>query len=96
MSLFPQINAIYSTYFGSRPPTRACVAILSNTGEENTRLKIGGVGRIIEEEGSKMGGDSRKSLHVQSLSYWAAANIGPYSQGITVCIEFPSLLILHD
>lgn len=27
---------------------------------------------------------SRKGLHVQSRSYWAPANIGPYSQAITV------------
>lgn len=26
----------------------------------------------------------RSALHVQSLSYWAPANIGPYSQAITV------------
>jgi diphthine-ammonia ligase len=32
---------------------------------------------------AKIGGQ-RKALHVQSLSYWAAANIGPYSQTITV------------
>ena len=30
----------------------------------------------------KVGG--RSALHVQSLSYWAPANIGPYSQAITV------------
>ena len=29
-------------------------------------------------------GKQRKGLHVQSRSYWAPANIGPYSQAITV------------
>ncbi len=26
----------------------------------------------------------RTALHVQGLSYWAPANIGPYSQAVTV------------
>ncbi|KAL8291440.1 hypothetical protein RQP46_002418 [Phenoliferia psychrophenolica] len=76
MSLFPTINAIYSTYFGSSPPTRACVSILLSPPSSPTplRLKLEGLARV--------GTDPRTSLHVQSLSYWAAANIGPYSQGI--------------
>ena len=27
------------------------------------------------------GGDDRRCLHVQGISHWAPANIGPYSQG---------------
>jgi hypothetical protein len=27
----------------------------------------------------------RQALHVQGLSYWAPANIGPYSQAVSVC-----------
>ena len=76
MALFPSINVIYSTYFGSSPPTRACVAVLMPD-SSGVRLKLEGVARL--------GDGVRKSLHVQSLSYWAAANIGPYSQGVTVC-----------
>lgn len=83
MTLFPKINAIYSTQFGSSPPTRACVAVLMPT-DQNIRLKICGVANI--------GKGSRKSLHVQSLSYWAAANIGPYSQGVTVRQISPSYI----
>lgn len=75
MALFPAINAIYSTYFGSSPPTRACVAVLMPD-SSGIQLKLEGIARL--------GNEIRKSLHVQSLSYWAAANIGPYSQGITV------------
>ena len=30
------------------------------------------------------GGEKRSSLHVQSHSEWAPANIGPYSQAYTV------------
>jgi diphthine-ammonia ligase len=32
---------------------------------------------------------SRKALHVQSRSYWAPANIGPYSQAISVPLPSP-------
>ena len=31
--------------------------------------------------------DARDGLHVQSRSYWAPANIGPYSQAISVCLR---------
>lgn len=31
----------------------------------------------------------RQALHVQGLSYWAPANIGPYSQAIIVCFLLP-------
>ena len=37
---------------------------------------------------------SRKALHIQSRSYWAPANIGPYSQAIATPI--PSLPSSHD
>lgn len=75
ISLFPAINAIYATYFGSAPPTRACVAVLLPS--EHLRLKLDGTAHLAPAA-------LRKSLHVQSLSYWAAANIGPYSQVIAV------------
>ncbi|GAA5839049.1 hypothetical protein JCM11251_007862 [Rhodosporidiobolus azoricus] len=81
MSLFPRINAVYSSYFGTSPPTRACVAVSGEEpgegkGRKGWRVKLEGVARksgVAEE---------RKALHVQSLSYWAAANIGPYSQSV--------------
>ncbi|KAK4053608.1 hypothetical protein OIO90_003847 [Microbotryomycetes sp. JL221] len=93
MSLFPRINAVYSTYFGSSPPTRACVSInLPRT----KRIKLEGVAFSPQQNQTGNNKDSktrhqvllnttnRKALHVQSLSYWAPANIGPYSQCVTV------------
>jgi diphthine-ammonia ligase len=74
MSLFPLINTVYSSYFGTAPPTRACISI--HMPEDGVRIKFEAIAEV--------GGGERKSLHVQSLSYWAAANIGPYSQGVTV------------
>ena len=91
MSLFPSINDIYTKYFGASPPTRACVAILLSPPSSPIplRLKLEGVARV--------GDGPRKSLHVQSLSYWAAANIGPYSQGIVVRLPAPEpeVLLIH-
>ncbi|BGP27571.1 hypothetical protein JCM10295v2_006543 [Rhodotorula toruloides] len=75
MSLFPLINAVYATYFGSSPPTRACVAV---AGRGNWRVKLEGVAKVARGAA----GAERKALHVQSLSYWAPANIGPYSQSV--------------
>ncbi|BGP19946.1 hypothetical protein JCM10213v2_008077 [Rhodosporidiobolus nylandii] len=74
MALFPRINAIYASYFGTSPPTRACVAVAESGGR--WRVKLEGVARRHEDA------EERKALHVQSLSYWAAANIGPYSQAV--------------
>ena len=37
--------------------------------------------------------DNRKTMHVQGLSHWAPANIGPYSQAVNVGIF--RLLILE-
>lgn len=86
MTHFPLINAVYKQYFGTSPPTRACVATLLPDGERARVEAIAYVGREGErpnEEG-EVGG--RRGLHVQSLSYWAPANIGPYSQAIIVSI----------
>lgn len=74
MDLFPAVNAIYKTFFGISPPTRACVATPLPLGE---RLRLEAVAFVGEEK-------DRKALHVQSLSYWAPANIGPYSQSVIV------------
>lgn len=74
MDLFPAVNAIYKTFFGSSPPTRACVAVPLPKGE---RVRLEAVAFAGDEK-------DRNALHVQSLSYWAPANIGPYSQVVIV------------
>ncbi|KAJ3554772.1 hypothetical protein NM688_g2937 [Phlebia brevispora] len=74
MDLFGRINAVYSTYFGSSPPARACVAIDLPDG---IRVKLDCIA-FTEAKST-----DRQALHVQGLSYWAPANIGPYSQAIT-------------
>lgn len=86
-SLFSRINAVYSKRFGSAPPSRACVGISSDPAGPLIRIDI-----LAFDDGTRYPSSStdttldssRKSLHVQGRSYWAPANIGPYSQAVTV------------
>lgn len=80
-STFNIANTAYSAFFGASPPARACIGI---GGERVTLDCIAWI-----PEGTHGESGTRRSLHVQSLSYWAPANIGPYSQAITVS-PYPS------
>lgn len=73
MSMFAAVNAVYRTYFGINPPARICVeaALLPN------------VALQIDCYCNKSLAD-RQTMHVQGLSHWAPANIGPYSQCVQV------------
>ncbi|KAG7096807.1 hypothetical protein E1B28_004215 [Marasmius oreades] len=78
MDYFPRVNSVYSTFFGTSPPARACVAVdLSG----NVRIRLDCTA-MQESSGAPVPMIQRHSLHVQSQSYWAPANIGPYSQAI--------------
>ena len=82
MDLFARVNAVYSTFFGSSPPARACVAADLPS---PIRVRLDCVAFVERSR------TDRQALHVQGLSYWAPANIGPYSQAIMVCVTFTSL-----
>ncbi|TFK92194.1 hypothetical protein K466DRAFT_540202 [Polyporus arcularius HHB13444] len=73
MDLFARVNAIYGTYFGISPPARACVAV-----DLPAPLRV----RLDCIAYAERTPSERQALHVQGLSYWAPANIGPYSQAI--------------
>ncbi|KAF9653401.1 hypothetical protein BDM02DRAFT_3135608 [Thelephora ganbajun] len=75
MGLFPILNTIYATFFGTSPPTRACVAVCL---PPPTRVKLDCFAYAEKDLAQ------RAALHVQGLSYWAPANIGPYSQAVLV------------
>jgi diphthine-ammonia ligase len=75
MELFPVVNSIYASFFGASPPARACIAVDLPS---NIHLRL----ECIAYDESRH--HDRQPLHVQSLSYWAPANIGPYSQAIKV------------
>ncbi|KAJ7094639.1 hypothetical protein B0H15DRAFT_969751 [Mycena belliarum] len=71
MDLFSAVNAVYATFFGTSPPARACVAVAL---PPPCRVQLDCIAHSMPAE--------RHALHVQGLSYWAPANIGPYSQAI--------------
>ncbi|AOW07181.1 hypothetical protein B0I72DRAFT_134279 [Yarrowia lipolytica] len=73
MSDFAEVNEIYSSYFTAPlPPARVCISARLREGIR-CQLSVS----ATRDLGSKTG------LHVQSRSYWAPANIGPYSQTIS-------------
>lgn len=82
MADFPLANAAYVQYFGTSPPSRACVSVPLPAGQR-IRVDIVGFDDTPDSASGKLVG-GRSALHVQGLSYWAPANIGPYSQAVTV------------
>ena len=75
MNFFARVNAVYTTFFGSNPPARACVAVDLPAPH---RIKLDCLAYAERTP------QDRYALHVQGLSYWAPANIGPYSQAVVV------------
>lgn len=89
-SHFATLNKIYSSYFGVDPPSRACVGInledslschlLLDATASDDGINYSQETKVLSN--SFTPSRSRKVLHIQSRSYWAAANIGPYSQSV--------------
>ncbi|XP_056636128.1 uncharacterized protein LOC130444855 isoform X2 [Diorhabda sublineata] len=82
MAEYAALNKLYvDTFSFANPPTRACVQVPLNA-DNPVRLEA-----ILWKEPSTNTGDKndeRQTIHVQSRSHWAPANIGPYSQSIRV------------
>eukprot|EP00095_Tigriopus_kingsejongensis_P001610 maker-scaffold381_size190066-snap-gene-0.34 protein:Tk01610 transcript:maker-scaffold381_size190066-snap-gene-0.34-mRNA-1 annotation:"diphthine--ammonia ligase-like isoform x4" len=76
MAQYLAINQCYITHFGTNPPIRVCVETSQDT---PVILNALGFKETVETANS-----SRKTMHVQSISHWAPANIGPYSQYVQV------------
>ncbi|KAI5838953.1 hypothetical protein DFP73DRAFT_599237 [Morchella snyderi] len=77
MSDFAAINNIYSSFFATpNPPSRVTVSVGSRL-PANTNILLSATINLPTKS-------PRKGLHVQSRSYWAPANIGPYSQAVSV------------
>ncbi|KAL9127334.1 MAG: hypothetical protein Q9217_003773 [Psora testacea] len=75
---FASVNRIYGQLFDKpNPPARVTVC---------TSMPPG-VNVILSVVVDLAGREAREGLHVQSRSYWAPANIGPYSQAISVCYD---------
>ncbi|KAJ6263377.1 Diphthine--ammonia ligase [Drechslerella dactyloides] len=78
MADFQAVNEAYSRFCSfPNPPSRVCVAIgVAMPSDTDVLLSV-----FLAKPASTI---PRKGLHVQSRSYWAPANIGPYSQAISV------------
>jgi diphthine-ammonia ligase len=84
MSDFTVLNPIYASYFSDiNPPARVTIAV-GDTLPAGIDVMLSIVLDKIERK------DRRQGLHVQGRSYWAPANIGPYSQAISVPLPLPS------
>ncbi|XP_053331540.1 diphthine--ammonia ligase [Spea bombifrons] len=82
MADFTTINNAYKTLFPEAPPARVCVQCLLPA---ETLFKLDGLFWYMEPDVCRDDYFLEKiSMHVQSVSHWAPANIGPYSQAIRV------------
>jgi diphthine-ammonia ligase len=78
MSTFSCMNAAYTKFFPlPLPPSRICLSTPLLPSTHNIFLSC-----HVPLPIPKTTLSNRKGLHVQSRSYWAPANIGPYSQAI--------------
>ena len=81
---YAAVNDVYGQLFTKpNPPARVTIST-------NLPWKVRVMVSLVVDRGES---DLRDGLHVQSRSYWAPANIGPYSQAISVPIETLASLI---
>ncbi|TPX49371.1 inorganic diphosphatase [Synchytrium endobioticum] len=69
LTLFGRMNTVYGKYFGCNPSPRVTVQGMLADGK-SIQIDCLAVSAL----------ENREYMHVQSISYWAPANIGPYSQ----------------
>jgi diphthine-ammonia ligase len=74
MNDFSKVNESYGIFFDKKPPSRVCIEVKDIPG--NVQLECTA---FKETESVK-----KTVLHVQSISEWAPACIGPYSQATSV------------
>ena len=80
MSNFSLVNPVYASLFRTgepNPPARVTIACPLPSDVEVCMS-------VVIDLGPR---EARRGLHVQSRSYWAPANIGPYSQAISVPLD---------
>ncbi|KAI1142756.1 adenine nucleotide alpha hydrolases-like protein [Hypoxylon sp. FL0543] len=78
MADFPTVNRLYGALFREpNPPARVTISC------GNFLLpRVADIAVLLTVQ-PYMKKEDRRGLHVQSRSYWAPANIGPYSQAVT-------------
>lgn len=79
MADYAGLNEVYAKAFNfTNPPTRVCVECPLPDNLQVIMEAVAFRGRNNDN------GDQRHTMHVQSISHWAPANIGPYSQSTRV------------
>jgi len=86
MADFGVVNGAYKGFFGINPPPRACVG--ANL-PKPYRIQVSCTAIRKDAVPAR----PRQTLHVQGMSYWAPANIGPYSQASEVSACEPVVII---
>ncbi|KAK5618947.1 hypothetical protein CRENBAI_006862 [Crenichthys baileyi] len=81
MEDFVSLNAVYRKYFDTNPPARVCVQAALPAGQ---LLQMDCLLHDWTEPLEEGCFRHKEALHVQGLSHWAPANIGPYSQAYKV------------
>ncbi|XP_074145314.1 diphthine--ammonia ligase isoform X1 [Sminthopsis crassicaudata] len=81
MEDFSAINSAYMKMFDLCPPTRVCVEVLLPDG---LLFSVDCLAHKTNKLIAEVLPCSKEVMHVQSISHWAPANIGPYSQAIKV------------
>lgn len=86
MADFVTVNAAYASLFKKpNPPARVTVAC-GNRLPEGVKIMVS----FVVDLSSR---GLRQGLHVQSRSYWAPANIGPYSQAMSIPLQETGRLV---
>lgn len=80
MAEYAGLNEAYAKAFNfTNPPTRVCVECPLPA---SCQVIMEGIAFRSKHQGDPEG--TRQTMHVQSISHWAPANIGPYSQSARV------------
>lgn len=82
MEDFLALNTVYKKHFGINPPARVCVAAPLPAPHMLQMDCLLHAWTPCADDPEVC--NRREALHVQSLSHWAPANIGPYSQAYRV------------
>ncbi|XP_028577497.2 diphthine--ammonia ligase isoform X2 [Podarcis muralis] len=77
MKDFAVINSVYVTAFDLCPPARVCVEVPL---PEGLLFQMDCLAQKYDGMTGEPPCQQKQVLHVQSISHWAPANIGPYSQ----------------
>ncbi|KAJ5095942.1 Phosphatidate cytidylyltransferase [Penicillium alfredii] len=87
MDDFVLVNRVYVSLFKKpNPPARVTIACGDRLPSD---VKVM-VSLVVDDLGPR---DQRQGLHVQSRSYWAPANIGPYSQAMSIPLHGDSRVV---